>query len=443
MCDIIRLAAFRSRNVGQFFSHPRFGCSPPSFVCHCPRSFWGQNESRFARRTMRILIASNFKPERHSGAAGSLLEIGEAHQRQGREVDWLWMPKSRRTRLIEEPFLTPWQQARQIGEYLNHKASTDVVVVSQPFAFRAFERLTKKHPRTLFVNRTHGWEPRYSASQDQFGWDSPTRVGGRLFRWVARRLREHMCRRTVLAAHGVIAVCSQDAAWIRSTYNLTPQRVACIPYGIMNDRFPQAPTRIAGRLPQRLIFAGQYRERKGSRVLEEVLPRLAADFPETKLTFIVPQSEVALVKAVFEHAWGDRLLVQPWLPKEALYQKLAKQDILLFPSHFEGFGKIVVEAMAMGCVPVGFTEGALLDLKDCGALTCPVGDRAAFNQLLRELLQGRVDFADVSRRASEQARRRSWDDVAEDEGEFFRRLASENGLDLGSFTDHAVSSHAR
>ena len=241
-------------------------------------------------------------------------------------------------------------------------------------------------------------------------------------RWVARRLRSYMCRRTVLSAHGVIAACRQDAQWIQSAYNLPAERVACVPYGICPNHFSQAPRRSPEALPRRLIFSGQYQERKGTRILENVLPQLAAEFSDATLTFVVPQSEVDLVKSKYVGSWASRLVVLPWMSQTDLYKKFGEQDVLLFPSYFEGFGKVVIEAMAMGCVPVGFEEGVLSDLTKDGVLTCAHGDHAAFGRLLRDVLIGNLDLARLSRNATCLARRRSWDDTAREEIRFFESL---------------------
>ena len=376
---------------------------------------------------MRFLIASSFVPQRHSGAAGSLFAIGDAHRRRGHQVDWLWMPPEGGSRMWNELVRIPGLQANDIGAFLRRHNDVDAVFISQPYAYQAFERLKPKHPDVLFINRTHGWEPRSAESQHRYGWDSALGAGRRLLRDVSRWHRSKVCRRAVLAADGVVAACRQDADWIRARYELPEWRVACIPYGIAADKFPRAPRREATSGPLRLIYAGKYQERKGSKLLESVLPPLAAEFPDAQLSFVVLPEQVPLVEQAYGASWGRRLRICSWMPQRDLFDEFSAHDVLLFPSYFEGFGKVAIEAMAMGCVPVGFDEAAMSDLTSEGVLTCPHGDAEAFAALLRDLLGGQVAWQRSANRAMEIARGRTWDTVAAEEETFLRNLSERRG----------------
>jgi glycosyltransferase involved in cell wall biosynthesis len=61
-------------------------------------------------------------------------------------------------------------------------------------------------------------------------------------------------------------------------------------------------------------------------------------------------------------------------------------DFLLFPSRYEGFGKVAHEAMACGLAVVGTNVGVLTirGVHGENALLCPAGDAAEFLGILRQ-----------------------------------------------------------
>lgn len=78
---------------------------------------------------------------------------------------------------------------------------------------------------------------------------------------------------------------------------------------------------------------------------------------------------------------------------------LSDVDILVMPSHFEGFGFSLVEAMAAGCVPVvsrivGVTDWIVRHGET--GFVCPIGDMRVFSSKIVELAQNREQWATMS-----------------------------------------------
>jgi glycosyltransferase involved in cell wall biosynthesis len=369
-------------------------------------------------RQTRYLFASNFECDRNTGAAGSLLAIAEQLEHQGHKVDCTWQPENRwrlpHARLretFELPEVLRQQMARQLSA-----ASYDHVIASQPHAYRAFESLRKQYPATVFLNRTHGWEPRLAERNRQLGWRKEALPAELLSRASQMALRE-ACRRVVRAADGVIASSTLCGAYIRKQQGLAEDRVAIIPHGI--DPSICASFKAPGPR-SRMLFVGQYLPRKGSALLERELLSVLNAFPTATVTFVVPNESIATVERHFRHVAGTRLTVHEWMPRERLTPLYQAHDILLFPSLFEGFGKVFLEGMAAGLCVIGSAEGAAADIAQNGrdALLAAPGDGATFRNLITWALQNPTAVNAIGAAGAETARRFTWARAANRTHEF-------------------------
>ena len=374
---------------------------------------------------MRFLFVAAFQPTPDSGAAGSVLAIGSALETRGHSVQYEWEPSAptriahpTASRLLE----LPSRQLRQVAARLN-RIAYDVVIVSQPFAYLVYERLGPRYPRTVFLNRTHGWEARLYDAQHRLGFGEARNPGARLLSSISEGLTRRACRRTARASHAVIAPASRCAEYIREAYGLPPERVPVISYGL--GEAGRAPARAPRQPGRRMLFVGNYLPRKGSRVLEALLPPLAAQFPDASLTFVTDATARPLLEQHYREAFGNRLKVQGWMPRDGLDALYSTHDILLFPSLFEGFGKVWMEAMAAGMCVVGFAEGGLPDVAREGeALVCVAGDLTALGSIVRRALEDPRWAAEIGRRGRERVQAFSWERTGRETIELCRRLGA-------------------
>jgi glycosyltransferase involved in cell wall biosynthesis len=374
---------------------------------------------------MRFLFVSEFVPKWNSGAEGSLLSIGDALERRGHRVDYLW--KDTKPGLLPHPRLydlieLPQRQLKRVTDALR-KARYDVVILSQPYSYLVFERLPAEFPNTLFLNRTHGWEERGTESWQQLHWRQPS-ILKQPFQRASSALLQRACERSARGCQGLIASSDLCAQFVVRRYAIDQKRVAVIPYGVEEHVRSEKAARIP-EAPAQILFAGQYLPRKGSTVLEQQLPRVAEKFPDVRMTFVVPADSVEDVKSIYTPIFAGRLSVKPWMTRSQLAQVYAQHDVLLFPSLFEGFGKVFLEAMAAGMCVVGFREGGLPDVTTHGrdALSCETGDNETFRQLLEWSLLHRKFSCDIGLRARETARGYTWERHAIETEAFCHKLA--------------------
>ena len=228
--------------------------------------------------------------------------------------------------------------------------------------------------------------------------DKDLRLTGAAAHWlglpvVARRandqpLSAHLYSRLIysgIATHHIANSQATRATMLASAPWLDPERITVIHNGIEAGRFQgAAPARLPGPPGVKVGLIGRLEERKGVRDLLDAWPRVSQQNHAVQL-FIVGrgplEQEVTARTQVMERAYflGYQADVAPIL--KAL-------DIVVVPSHWEGFGLIAAEAMAAG-TPVIATKASSLPeiVRDGidGLLIPPRDPRALASAILRLL----------------------------------------------------------
>jgi glycosyltransferase involved in cell wall biosynthesis len=168
-------------------------------------------------------------------------------------------------------------------------------------------------------------------------------------------------------------------------------------------RVADQPRRAVDR-PLRFLYAGALSLRKG-------IPLLIEAWREAAL----PDAELELVGS-WQLAPGKRAELPGnvrWLPPCSAQELRARYwgaDVFVFPSYFEGFGLVLLEAMACGLPVLTTTATAAPDIcsPDSGRIL-PVGDKGALVQYLRWFSENRSALPEMRLAALVQASRCTWD----------------------------------
>lgn len=183
--------------------------------------------------------------------------------------------------------------------------------------------------------------------------------------------------------------------------------------------------------PLRLGFTGRLVPYKGADMLLEaaaplaragqVVINLIGDGPELpRLKQIAAQQQIE--SAVTFHGW---------VPHTQLQDRLVENDVFAFPSIREFGGAVVLEAMAMGLVPVIVAYGGPAELVTAATgYTVPIGPREQIVADFRATLERLVDHPDDLRATGRRARQRvmsrfTWDAKARQCLEVYRWVLGE------------------
>jgi glycosyltransferase involved in cell wall biosynthesis len=370
---------------------------------------------------MRILLMSDTPRDPNSGAAGTEVQTSDAMRTAGHIVDEVWETQlGRRIRhgnlhyLLELPRAYKRETRRAFA-----KAQYDVVHVNQPHGFLAAEWLAKHHPNVPFVHRSHGLELR--AERDLAPWRNDDRSLPRRLATnaLAPWLRRHTYR-TVKAAWGHIVYVTEDRDFLVSELGVDERRVAVIAAAAPSAMIETpAPPMTAGRL-RNIVYVSQFAFFKAPGVVVEAMNQLAARHDDLHFTWVCDARHHDAVRALL----NAKVELMPWVPQDELRSIYDRAGIFLFPSYYEGFGKVFIEAMARGAVVIATNVAGARDVIDHGTdgmLVAP-GDASAIVRCAEELLAYPERAIAMSQAAAAKARTYTWARVAREAVDFYERL---------------------
>jgi glycosyltransferase involved in cell wall biosynthesis len=159
------------------------------------------------------------------------------------------------------------------------------------------------------------------------------------------------------------------------------------------ERFPPVE-RAAHNGPLRLLFVGRLVPYKGADMVLEAARLLLAS-GRVQLTIVGDGPELQHLEQMAEtQCVSQAVKFLGNVPHEAVYRSFAEADVFTFPSIREFGGAVVMEAMAMGCVPVVVNYGGPAELvSPQTAFALEIGDR----QHIVDQLRSRLDALCVDR----------------------------------------------
>ncbi len=224
-----------------------------------------------------------------------------------------------------------------------------------------------------------------------------------------RYLRQTETMALAFAEH-IIVTSSMTARILCADFQVAPEKITVAEPG--TDRVERAHGSTA---PPHLLAVGSIVPRKGYDMLMFALAQLRA--VDWRLT-IAGATRDAAALAALEAARDvgglqDRVTLAGAVSDAARDQLFSTADIFVMPSHFEGYGMVLAEAMARGLPIVCTTGGAAAETApDGAAIKVRPGDAVAFGEGVSKVLADmtlRRRMADASWAAGQKLP--TWDDT--------------------------------
>lgn len=199
-------------------------------------------------------------------------------------------------------------------------------------------------------------------------------------------------------------VCSSSYARKTLVENgVPPDKIHIIPLGVDLETFTPAQER--GVRPFRFIYVGNISVQKGVPLLLEAWRRLAPSNAELWLVGSISRRATRLIP----HLPGLRILGR--VPGADIPYLMRQCDVFVFPSYFEGFGLVLLQAMACG-LPVITTANTagpdLIAAEGKGGWIVPAGQMEPLAAAMAHCLAESTDIPAIGREARAIAEGFSW-----------------------------------
>jgi glycogen(starch) synthase len=200
---------------------------------------------------------------------------------------------------------------------------------------------------------------------------------------------------------------------IRSLFNVPADKIEVIPNGISPEWFTVPRQEAENPL---ILYAGRLVPEKGSETLVEAMPMVLEEFPTATLVLAGSGPlEPVLRNKIFELGLARVVSLPGHLDDARLRDLYSRAWVACFPSSYEPFGIVALEAMASGTPVVVGDAGGLREIVDHGkdGLRVTPGDPSALSSALKTLLRDRAWAKTLAESARQKAMERySWDTVA-------------------------------
>lgn len=258
----------------------------------------------------------------------------------------------------------------------------------------------------------------------------------------------------------IIAATPAEQAQLNWLYGADMEKVIIIPPGVDLERFhPIDKTEAKKRVgipcgDKNIMFAGRIEPLKGIDTLIQAMALIKQRYPsviENTCVAIIggdpwadnPDAEMSRLQAM-RQVLGihDIVLFLGAKDQDVLPNYYAAAELVVMPSHYESFGMVALEAMAMGRPVIASEVGGLAFLIRDGVngYHVPTRDPEALAERIYELLSNNQCREEMGRAARQNAERFNWSIIAEQMAVVYQGLLDSNHVEsvaLLSFTPPA------
>ncbi len=400
---------------------------------------------------MHILFVQNHPRTVRLGSPKSVLCLGDALTRRGHCVDYLFaddlrlplraekldyatVPVALHRRLRAN--MAPHNLAEGVSVRVCDRSPSryDVVDVASGDAW-LYARLRPAGGPAL-VNRVLGLEHLYWREflAAHHRGETALRLQHRL--WFGR-VRLSQVAGSLTRSDHVICLCRADRDFIVQHDWKRPSHVTVVPPGAYHGPAPTAEPGLIRRTGGKLLFVGGWHFRKGIDTLVAAFVGLHAEWPGVRLTIAGSNVPSATVMGRFPAATRSAVTVAPSLTPAELSDLYATHDIFVFPSLYEGFGMVFLEAMAHGMSVVCTGTGGVPDIVDNGkdGFIVPKGDADTLHDTIGLLLRDDALRAVIGERARATAGRYTWERAAMETEAVYEPLVEQNRVRIAAMHD--------
>lgn len=180
-------------------------------------------------------------------------------------------------------------------------------------------------------------------------------------------------RFTILHADKVVSISRSLAEICREKMKLCDVNIDVLPNVIDTDLFSCKPLEIK-QCNRTILYVGRLEKRKGVEIFKDVIPQVIKEFSDTRFVFVGLDTPTApnrqsmklyILENIPSHIHKN-IEFAGKVDRETLLKYYSQSDICVFPSFYEGFGNICVEAMSCGRTVISSNSGGMAEIIEDG-----------------------------------------------------------------------------
>lgn len=247
--------------------------------------------------------------------------------------------------------------------------------------------------------------------------DHPERTRGEIRRDYPTLAADHARR-----AAAVVAVSHFTAGEVERRLGVPRERIV-----VCGSGAPAWPARPAPAPRGPILFMGTLEPRKNVGTLLRAYAELVGQLPDAPPLWLAGAATEAAadwLRAIGEPPLAGRVQPLGYIQSDRRYDLYSQASMLVLPSHLEGFGIPLLEAMTVGVPAIVSNRGALPEVAGGAAQIIEPEDAGGLAGAMRRYLDDPPAAAAATARGLARAREYSWDASAATLVDLYRRLAA-------------------
>jgi glycosyltransferase involved in cell wall biosynthesis len=368
---------------------------------------------------LRILLVADYPDDPRQGSAKVTHKLREELRAAGHQCDALFgpdlgrRPAGRQLRQLLAPMLA--------SRAVRRGAPYDVLdVTSAEGLWLAVRRPFRRTAASAVVCRSHGLEHlNYRRMLEDARAGLVRKPWTRRVWYPASRLSQVAAAARL--ADRLLVLNDRDRRFATSRGWKRADRVDVVPHGV-SDRFLAGPPSDAAASGA-VLFCGTWDHVKGVTDLVTACDALAAAGRMPALTVLGPGVPAPQVLATFSERSRPRVTVLERVAEDEVMAVYRRHGILVFPSTYEGFGLVALEAMSQGLAVIATPVGCIPDLVRDADNGCIVPPRRpeALAAAMGRLVESPVERRRLGLAAAKAVAGMSWRRTAEQTIAVYRR----------------------
>ncbi len=237
----------------------------------------------------------------------------------------------------------------------------------------------------------------------------------------------HNMRKHQFKIHkNVLTISNSSKNDIIKHYGIIKKYVKVIPAGININKFN--PDNFSKEIRDKfgnkiLLWSGSIVERKKLPVLLKAMPHVINEFPDTNLIIIGKGPLLSYCKQL-SNSLGIQKYISflGFVEDNELIKYYASSDIYVFTSEHEGFGIVILEAMASGIPVICTDKPPMSEIIENGGKTFRLNDSKDLAKKIIKLLNNREELKEYSKNALQIAKKYEWENIAKAYIEYIKEM---------------------